>query len=76
MDFPLVRLNRVDVGYIPLPEGVVGQTTQTITQEQRTITMVEFKKAEESKEKTEKRSGRSLATPSQLFQAYMVFVQI
>ena len=73
--FPLLRLNRVDVEYIPLPEGVAGQTTQTITHEQRTITMVEFQKVEESREKAEKRSGRSLVIPSQLFLSYMIFVQ-
>jgi superfamily II helicase len=42
-----LRLNRVGVGNIPLPKGVVEQTTQTIIQEQRKITMVEFQKAEE-----------------------------
>ena len=33
------------------------QTTQTIIQEQRKITMVEFQKAEESREKAEKQRG-------------------
>ena len=37
--------------------GVIEQTTQTIIQEQRKITMVEFQKAEESREKAEKQRG-------------------
>ncbi len=40
-----IRLNRVVVGSILPPKGVVEQTTQTIVQEQRKITMVEFQKA-------------------------------
>lgn len=52
-----VRLNRVVVGSILPPKGVVEQTTQTIIQQQRTITMVEFQKAEESREKAEKQRG-------------------
>ena len=52
-----VRLNRVVVGSILPPKGVVEQTTQTIIQEQRKITMVEFEKAEESREKAEKQRG-------------------
>lgn len=52
-----VRLNRVVVGSILPPKGVVEQTTQTIIQEQRKITMVEFQKAEESREKAEKQRG-------------------
>ena len=52
-----VRLNRIVVGSILPPKGVVEQTTQTITQEQRKITMVEFQKAEESREKAEKQRG-------------------
>ena len=52
-----VRLNRVVVGGILPPKGVVEQTTQTIVQEQRKITMVEFQKAEEAREKAEKQRG-------------------
>jgi hypothetical protein len=52
-----VRLNRIVVGSILPPKGVVEQTTQTIIQEQRKITMVEFQKAEESREKAEKQRG-------------------
>ena len=52
-----IRLNRVVVGSILPPKGVVEQTTQTIVQEQRKITMVEFQKAEEAREKAEKQRG-------------------
>jgi regulator of protease activity HflC (stomatin/prohibitin superfamily) len=52
-----VRLNRVVVGSILPPKGVVEQTTQTIVQEQRRITMIEFQKAEEAREKAEKQRG-------------------
>ena len=52
-----IRLNRVVVGSILPPKGVIEQTTQTIIQEQRKITMVEFQKAEESREKAEKQRG-------------------
>lgn len=52
-----VRLNRVVVGSILPPKGVVEQTTQTIIQEQRKITMVEFQKAEEAREKAERQRG-------------------
>lgn len=52
-----IRLNRVVVGSILPPKGVVEQTTQTIIQEQRKITMVEFQKAEEAREKAEKQRG-------------------
>ncbi|MDE3219653.1 MAG: SPFH domain-containing protein [Nitrospirota bacterium] len=52
-----VQLNRVVVGSILPPKGVVEQTTQMIIQEQRKITMVEFQKAEESREKAEKQRG-------------------
>ncbi|MFO0729395.1 MAG: SPFH domain-containing protein [Nitrospiraceae bacterium] len=52
-----VRLNRVVVGSILPPKGVVEQTTQTIVQEQRRITMVEFQKAEEAREKAERQRG-------------------
>jgi hypothetical protein len=55
-DIP-VRLNRVVVGSILPPKGVVEQTTQTIIQEQRKITMVEFQKAEEAREKAEMQRG-------------------
>jgi regulator of protease activity HflC (stomatin/prohibitin superfamily) len=48
-----VRLNRIVVGSILPPKGVVQQTTETILQEQRKITMVEFQKAEEAREKAE-----------------------
>lgn len=52
-----VRLNRIVVGSILPPKGVVEQTTQTIIQEQRKITMVEFQKAEEAREKAEMQRG-------------------
>lgn len=52
-----VRLNRIVIGSILPPKGVVEQTTQTIIQEQRKITMVEFQKAEEAREKAEKQRG-------------------
>ena len=52
-----VRLNRVVIGSILPPKGVLEQTAQTIIQEQRKITMIEFKKAEESREKAEKQRG-------------------
>lgn len=52
-----VRLNRIVVGSILPPKGVVEQTTQTIVQEQRKITMVEFQKAEEAREKAERQRG-------------------
>lgn len=52
-----IRLNRVVVGNILPPKGVLEQTTQTIVQEQRKITMVEFQKAEEAREKAEKQRG-------------------
>src|SRR5262245_2061188 len=52
-----VRLNRIVVGSILPPKGVVEQTTQTIIQEQRRITMIEFQKAEEAREKAEKQRG-------------------
>lgn len=52
-----VRLNRVVVGGILPPKGVLEQTAQTIIQEQRRITMVEFQKAEESREKAERQRG-------------------
>lgn len=52
-----VRLNRIVVGSIMPPKGVVQQTTETIVQEQRKITMAEFQKAEEAREKAEKQRG-------------------
>lgn len=52
-----IKLNRIVVGSILPPKGVVEQTTQTIIQEQRKITMVEFQKAEEAREKAEKQRG-------------------
>lgn len=53
---PIV-LNRVVVGSILPPKGVLEQTAETIKQEQRRITMVEFQKAEEAREKAEKQRG-------------------
>jgi regulator of protease activity HflC (stomatin/prohibitin superfamily) len=52
-----IRLNRVVVGSIMPPKGVVEQTTATIIQEQRKLTMVEFQKAEEAREKAEGQRG-------------------
>lgn len=52
-----IRLNRVVVGSILPPKGVLDQTAQTIIQEQRRITMVEFQKAEEMREKAERQRG-------------------
>lgn len=52
-----IRLNRIVVGSILPPKGVVEQTTQTIIQEQRKITMVEFQKAEEARENAERQRG-------------------
>lgn len=52
-----VRLNRVVIGSILPPKGVLEQTAQTIIQEQRRITMIEFQKAEEAREKAEKQRG-------------------
>jgi regulator of protease activity HflC (stomatin/prohibitin superfamily) len=52
-----VHLVRVVVGSILPPKGVVEQTTQTIIQEQRKITMIEFQKAEEAREKAERQRG-------------------
>ena len=55
-NFP-VQLNRVVVGSILPPKGVVDQTTQTIIQEQRKMTMREFQKAEQEREKAERQRG-------------------
>lgn len=52
-----VRLNRVVIGSILPPKGVLEQTAQTIIQEQRKITMIEFQKAEEAREKAERQRG-------------------
>ncbi len=52
-----IRLNRIVVGSIMPPKGVVEQTTETIVQEQRKITMAEFQKAEEAREKAERQRG-------------------
>lgn len=52
-----IRLNRIVVGSILPPKGVLEQTAQTIIQEQRKITMVEFQKAEEAREKAERQRG-------------------
>jgi regulator of protease activity HflC (stomatin/prohibitin superfamily) len=53
---PIV-LNRVVVGSILPPKGVLEQTAETIKQEQRRITMIEFQKAEEAREKAERQRG-------------------
>ena len=53
---PIVLI-RVVVGSILPPKGVLEQTAETIKQEQRRITMIEFQKAEEAREKAEKQRG-------------------
>ncbi len=55
-DIP-VRITRVVIGSIMPPKGVLEQTAQTIIQEQRKITMEEFKKAEETRELAERQRG-------------------
>lgn len=52
-----VRLIRVVIGSILPPKGVLEQTAQTIIQEQRKLTMIEFQKAEEAREKAERQRG-------------------
>lgn len=52
-----IHLNRVVIGSILPPKGVLEQTAETIKQEQRKITMVEFQKAEEAREKAERQRG-------------------
>ena len=52
-----VRVNRVVFGSILPPKGVLEQTAETIKQEQRKITMIEFQKAEEAREKAERQRG-------------------
>jgi regulator of protease activity HflC (stomatin/prohibitin superfamily) len=52
-----IQLNRVVIGSILPPKGVLEQTAETIKQEQRKITMVEFQKAEEAREKAERQRG-------------------
>lgn len=52
-----IRLNRIVIGSILPPKEVLRQTEQTIVQEQRKITMVEFQKAEEAREKAERQRG-------------------
>ena len=52
-----VRVNRIVVGSILPPKGVLEQTAQTIIQEQRKITMDEFEKAERAREKAERQRG-------------------
>ena len=52
-----VQLNRVVIGSVLPPKGVLEQTSQTILQEQRKLTMVEFQKAEEAREKAERQRG-------------------
>ena len=52
-----VRIVRVVIGSILPPKEVLKQTEATIVQEQRKITMVEFQKAEEAREKAERQRG-------------------
>jgi regulator of protease activity HflC (stomatin/prohibitin superfamily) len=52
-----IQLMRVVVGSILPPKGVLDQTAQTIIQEQRKLTMIEFQKAEEAREKAERQRG-------------------
>ncbi len=52
-----VRVNRIVIGSILPPKGVLEQTAETIKQEQRRITMVEFQKAEQAREKAERQRG-------------------
>lgn len=52
-----IQLNRVVVGSILPPKGVLEQTAKTIIEEQRKITMIEFQKAEEAREKAERQRG-------------------
>jgi regulator of protease activity HflC (stomatin/prohibitin superfamily) len=52
-----IRLNRVVIGSILPPKPVLEQTAETIKQEQRRITMIEFQKAEEAREKAERQRG-------------------
>jgi regulator of protease activity HflC (stomatin/prohibitin superfamily) len=52
-----VNLNRVVIGGIMPPEGVLKQTAETIVQEQRRLTMVQFERAEEAREKAERQRG-------------------
>jgi regulator of protease activity HflC (stomatin/prohibitin superfamily) len=52
-----INLNRIVIGGIMPPQGVLDQTAETIIQEQRRITMVNFEKAEEAREKAERQRG-------------------
>jgi hypothetical protein len=52
-----VNLNRVVIGGIMPPDGVLKQTAETIVQEQRRLTMVQFERAEEAREKAERQRG-------------------
>ncbi len=52
-----VRVNRIVIGSILPPKGVLEQTAETIKQEQRRITMIEFQKAEQAREKAERQRG-------------------
>ena len=52
-----VQLVRVVIGSIMPPAPVLIQTVETIVQEQRRLTMVEFQKAEEAREKSERQRG-------------------
>jgi regulator of protease activity HflC (stomatin/prohibitin superfamily) len=56
-----IRLNRVVIGSILPPKSVLEQTAETIKQEQRKITMIEFQKAEEAREKAERQRGLPIA---------------
>ncbi|MBI4400614.1 MAG: hypothetical protein HY581_03145 [Nitrospirae bacterium] len=52
-----VLVNRIVIGSILPPKTVLDQTVQTIVQEQRKITMAEFQKAEEARERAERQRG-------------------
>lgn len=52
-----ILVNRIVIGSILPPKTVLDQTVQTIVQEQRKITMQEFQKAEEAREKAERARG-------------------
>jgi regulator of protease activity HflC (stomatin/prohibitin superfamily) len=52
-----INLNQIVIGSILPPKSVLEQTAETIKQEQRRITMVEFQKAEEAREKAERQRG-------------------
>jgi regulator of protease activity HflC (stomatin/prohibitin superfamily) len=52
-----IHLNRVVIGGVMPPQGVLDQTAETIIQEQRRITMVNFERAEEARERAERQRG-------------------